>query len=78
MRYNAALTYCENIGIPCLKPADLNKIRLNLQQKNDFSNGIELIVAAWLSLSVKTKNVTMIGRNKLFNQLTDEIVPGVR
>ncbi len=44
----AALIFCDSARIPCLTLDDLNKIRMNLQGENDFSNGIELIVAAWL------------------------------
>ena len=69
----AALTYCENIGIPRLKLADLNKIRLNLHQGNDFSDGIELIVAAWLSYH-ENGECYYNWEEQTFNQLTDEIV----
>lgn len=70
----AALTYCENIGIPCLKPADLNKIRLNLYQENDWSNGIELIVAAWLSYQENEERY-QDWEEQIFNKLIDEILP---
>ena len=44
----AALNFCESVRIPCLTMDDLNIIRMNLQPVNDFANGVELIVAAWL------------------------------
>ena len=69
----AALTCCKNIGIPCLKPADLNKIRLNLHQENDFSDGIELIIAAWLSYQ-ENEECYQDWEEQIFNKLIDEIV----
>ena len=70
----AALTYCKSIRIPRLKPEDPDKIRLNLQQENDWSNGIELIVAAWLSYQENEK-CYQDWEEQTFNKLIDEISP---
>ncbi len=68
----AALIYCESIRIPRLKPEDPDKIRLNLQQENDWSNGIELIVAAWLSYQ-ENEECYQDWEEQTFNKLIDEI-----
>ena len=69
----AALTYCKSSKIPRLKPDDLNKIRLNLELQNNFSNGIEIIVAAWL-VYYENQERYHDWEEQTFNQLTDEIV----
>ena len=69
----AAMTYCENVRIPCLTLDDLNKIRLNLQQQNDFSDGIEVIVAAWLNYQ-ENEECYDDWEERTFNKLIDEIV----
>ena len=69
----AALTCCKNTGIPCLKPADLNKIRLNLHQENDFSDGIELIIAAWLVYH-ENEEYYDDWEEQTFDKLTNEII----
>ena len=73
----AALTYCKSSKIPRLKPEDLSKMRLNLELQNDFSNGIELIIAAWL---VYYENEEYYGdwEKQTFNKITDEIHKGLR
>ena len=69
----AALTYCKSIRLPRLKREDLNKIRSNLQRQNDFSNGIELIVAAWLSYQ-ENEGCYFDWEEQTFNKLAAEIV----
>ena len=69
----AALTYCKSVRLPRLKRDDLNKIRSNLQRQNDFSNGTELIVAAWLSYQ-ENEECYFDWEEQTFNKLTDEIV----
>ncbi len=70
----AVLAYCESIRIPRLKPEDPDKIRLNLQQENDWSNGIELMVAAWLSYQ-ENEECYQDWEEQTFNKLIDEISP---
>ena len=69
----AALTYCKSVRIPRLKLEDLKKTRLNLQRENDFSNGIELIVAAWLVYQ-ENEECYHDWEGKTLNKLIDEIV----
>ena len=69
----AALTYCESVRIPRLKLDDLNKIHLNLDRENDFSNGIELIVAAWLSYQ-ENEECYDNWEEQTLNKLIDEVV----
>ena len=68
-----ALAYCKSVGIPRLKPDDLNKIRLNLQRENDFSNGVELIAAAWL-VYYENKEYYDDWEEQIFDKLTNEII----
>ena len=69
----AALTCCKSVRIPRLKLEDFKKIRLNLQRENDFSNGIELIVAAWLVYQ-ENEECYHDWEEQTFNKLIDEIV----
>ena len=69
----AALTYCKSVRIPRFKLEDLNKIRLNLELQNDFSNGIELIAAAWL-VYYENEEYYDDWEKQTFNKLTDEII----
>lgn len=69
----AALIFCDSARIPCLKLDDLNKLRMNLQGENDFANGVELIVAAWLVYHENEERYDD-WENHTFNKLTDEIV----
>lgn len=69
----AAMTYCKSSKIPRLKPDDLNKIRLNLDLQNNFSNGIELIVTAWL-VHYENEKYYDDWEEQTFNKLTDEII----
>ena len=69
----AALTYCKSSRIPRLKLEDLNKICLNLELQNDFSNGIELIVAAWL-VYYENEEYYDDWEKQTFNKITDEII----
>ena len=68
-----ALTYCKSVSIPRLKSEDLNKIRLNLQRENDFSNGVELIVAAWLVYH-ENEEYYDAWEEQTFDKLTNEII----
>ena len=70
---DAALAYCKSSRIPRLKLEDLNKIRLNLDLQNNFSNGIELIVAAWL-VHYENEEYYDDWEEQTFNKLTDEII----
>ena len=69
----AALTYCKSSRIPRLKLEDLNKICLNLELQNDFSNGIELIVAAWL-VYYENEEYYDDWEKQTFNKITDETI----
>ena len=69
----AALTHCKSSRIPRLKLEDLNKMRLNLELQNNFSNGIELIVAAWL-VYYENEGYYNDWEKQTFNKLTDEII----
>ena len=69
----AALAYCKSARIPRLKLEDLNKIRSNLQLQNNFSNGIEVIVAAWL-VYYENEEYYDDWEKQTFNKLTDEII----
>ena len=68
-----ALTYCTSSKIPRLKPDDLNKIRLNLELQNNFSNGIEIIVAAWL-VYYENEEYYNDWEEQTFNKLAHEIM----
>ena len=68
-----ALTYCKSVKIPCLTLDDLNKIRMNWRRKNDFSNGVEVIVAAWVVYHENEERYDD-WENHTFNKLTDEIL----
>ncbi len=70
---DAALAYCKSSRIPRLKLEDLNKMRLNLQRENDFSEGIELIVAAWLVYH-ENEECYDDWEEQTFNKLADEIM----
>jgi hypothetical protein len=70
---DAALAYCKSSRIPRLKLEDLNKIRLNLDLQNNFSNGIELIVAAWL-VHYENEKYYDDWEEQTFNKLTDDII----
>ncbi len=70
---DAALAYCKSSRIPRLKLEDLNKIRLNLDLQNNFSNGIELIVAAWL-VHYENEKYYDDWEEQTFNKLTNDII----
>ena len=69
----AALTYCKSSKIPRLKPDDLDKMRLDLDLQNNFSNGIEIIVAAWL-VYYENEEYYNDWEGQTFNKLTNEII----
>ena len=69
----AALTYCNSVKIPCLTLDDLNKIRMNWRRNNDFSTGIEVIVAAWIVYHENEERYDD-WENHTFNKLTDDIL----
>jgi len=69
----AAFDYCKYIKIPPLRPEDLELRRFSLQQKADFSHGIELIVASWLVYH-ENEAYYRDWEERTLNQLINEIL----
>lgn len=72
----SALNYCQSVRIPLLEPLepeDLNELRLNVQQGADFSDGLELIVMAWLVYH-ENEECYHDWEEQTLNKLMDEIV----